>query len=254
MNDSNTELRIYGEKEMGAILKRATELQYAEPTAPAAEGLTLAELEEVAREAGIDPRYLRRAALERDSGRGDGTLAAKMAGEVLELTHETRVPGELGEDGFERIVEVMHRVQRRRGTVSVLGRTLNWRAETSTGTRVLSLTVTSRDGRTVVRLEENLRAYAANLHVGVAVGGGTSIGLGFGVPFAIKIGSALLAFAAPVGITAAAWVAARAIYRTSVGRKRKEMAEIFAAVVAEVRKRVVEQPALPTSDGNPTEA
>ena len=50
--------RVYGDKEIGQILKRATELQGQEPSAPSSSGLTLQELEEVAVEAGIDPRFL----------------------------------------------------------------------------------------------------------------------------------------------------------------------------------------------------
>ena len=56
--------RVYGDKEIGQILKRATEFQAREPSAPSSSGLTLPELEEVAVEAGIDPRFLQRAALE----------------------------------------------------------------------------------------------------------------------------------------------------------------------------------------------
>ncbi len=48
--------RVYGDKEIGQILKKATELQAREPSAPSSSGLTLQELEEVAVEAGIDPR------------------------------------------------------------------------------------------------------------------------------------------------------------------------------------------------------
>ena len=63
--------RVYGEKEIGQILKRATDLQHEEPSAPSAAGVTLAELEDIAAEAGIDPVYLRRAAMEVDSGVAD---------------------------------------------------------------------------------------------------------------------------------------------------------------------------------------
>ena len=56
--------RVYGDKEIGQILKRATEFQAREPSAPSSSGLTLQEPEEVAVEAGIDPRFLQRAALE----------------------------------------------------------------------------------------------------------------------------------------------------------------------------------------------
>jgi len=55
MPDPNKLPRVYREKEIGQILKRATDLQHEEPTAPAAAGMTLAELEEIAAEAASRP-------------------------------------------------------------------------------------------------------------------------------------------------------------------------------------------------------
>ena len=65
---------VYGEQEIGQILKRATELQDQEPTAPSSSGLTLRELEEVAVEAGIDPRFLRRVSTPRIPTRSPGDV------------------------------------------------------------------------------------------------------------------------------------------------------------------------------------
>ncbi|MEE8175809.1 MAG: hypothetical protein V3T97_04300, partial [Gemmatimonadota bacterium] len=68
MPDHELPGRHYTEKEVGLILRRATELQRSEPSARDPAGLTLAELEEVATEVGIDARYLRRAAAELEVG------------------------------------------------------------------------------------------------------------------------------------------------------------------------------------------
>ncbi|MBT8399690.1 MAG: hypothetical protein KJO98_04380, partial [Rhodothermia bacterium] len=57
--------RLYTEKEFGNVLRRASELQQ-EEGASAAPGLTLNELQHVAKEAGIDPDFVRRAAAELD--------------------------------------------------------------------------------------------------------------------------------------------------------------------------------------------
>ena len=48
MIDSTNLPRVYGEKEIGLILKRATEIQQAEPSAATPPGITLTELEEIA--------------------------------------------------------------------------------------------------------------------------------------------------------------------------------------------------------------
>ena len=59
--------RRYNEKEVADIIKRASELQQAESTAESTTGMSLAELEQVAREAGLDPALVRRAATDLDT-------------------------------------------------------------------------------------------------------------------------------------------------------------------------------------------
>ena len=72
MHEDERSSRRYSEKEIGLILRRATEFQRSEPSAADPTGLTLAELQEVASEVGIDPAYLRRAAAELETGSGSG--------------------------------------------------------------------------------------------------------------------------------------------------------------------------------------
>jgi len=49
--------RRYNEKEVARLLKRASELQRSSPAAPNPSGLTLTELEDIAREAGLDAEH-----------------------------------------------------------------------------------------------------------------------------------------------------------------------------------------------------
>ena len=63
--------RIYTDKEISAVLKRATELQGAQGPAGGTSGLSLDELEQIAAEVGIDPNYVKAAALELEEGRTD---------------------------------------------------------------------------------------------------------------------------------------------------------------------------------------
>ena len=233
--------RRYDEREIGRILERATELQHDEPTALNPTGMTLHELQEVAVEAGIDPRFLRRAALELDTGVQDESMMATLAGEELMLVRETTLPGELADDGFERIVATLHANSREHGQPSLLGRTLTWRAETQSKTRTIQLVVTSRDGETSLRLEENLSQLAGAVFGGVVAGGGTGIGLGLGLPIGIEVlGSALFATAAPIGALGIAYVASRVIYRGMVKRRRRALIELFERVVEEARASIAE--------------
>jgi len=251
MPDPTNLPRVYQDKEIGHILKRATELQHAEPSAPASGGMTLQELEEIALEAGIDPRYLRRAATELESGAKDDSIWVAVLGDQLTLVREIRVPGELKGEGFERVVEVVQRVSREHGQPSLLGRSLTWRAETPNKSRTVQLTVTSRDGHTDIRLEENLHQFAGGLFGGSVAGVGAGVGLGLGIPLGMNvIGSALFATLFPVGVIGLTFMASREIYRAVIRHRRRAMGELFEHVLAEINT-CVEKLSVPGSDTPP---
>lgn len=238
MSDSQLP-RVYGEKEIGRILKRATDLQHREPTAPPAAGVTLAELEEIAAEAGIDPTYLRRAALELDSGLRDGGFWTKVVGDELRVVRETVLEGELPPEGFERVVAQIQAQAREHGQPSLLGRTLTWRAETAGKNRSIQIVVTARDGGTRIRVEENLTQMAAGLFAGSTAGFGIGVGMGVGLPIGLEVlGSVLFAVAAPLGMVATSYVAARAIYHGIVARRRRAVDDLFHRVIAEARAAI----------------
>jgi hypothetical protein len=225
--------RVYSDKEIGQLLKRATELQDQEPSAPSSSGLTLRELEEVAIEAVIEPHFLQRAALELGTSPTDSGFWDKVVGDQLILVRETTVPGELSEDGFERVASVIQIGTREHGQPSLLGRSLTWRAETPSKTRTVQVTVTSRDGHTHVRLEENLHQLAGGLF-GSTVG---SIGLGVGVALPVGLGvfgSVLVATAFTLGVICLSYIGAREIYRKVTGRRRRVMNELFDKILGEV--------------------
>lgn len=239
MTDSTNLPRVYGEKEIGLILKRATEIQQAEPSAATPPGITLAELEEIAAEAGIDPTYLRRAALEIESGVHKHSFWTKLVGEELMLVREVTLSGELPDSGFEQIVGVIQSLSREHGQPSLLGRSLTWRAESASKGRTIQIVVTSRDGHTLVRLEENLTQLASGLFAGTTIGFGVGTGVGIGLPIGLNVlGSMLFAFAAPVGMIGISYVASRAIYRAIVRHRRRAIDELFSRTVAEVEASI----------------
>jgi hypothetical protein len=230
--------RLYGDEDIGRILKRATELQRREPTAPPA-GVTLEELEEIASEAGIDPTYLRRAAMELDAGRTKPGGWLKLLGDDVGLVYETTLPGEAAEEDFERILATIQATSKDHGQPSVFGRTLTWRAETASKSRTVQVVVTSRDGTTHIRAEENLTQMAGQIFGGVIGGGGVGVGIGVGLPIGIQVlGSALFATLAPIGVVGIGYVAARGIYRTVVGHRRRALSALFDRVVLETEAAI----------------
>lgn len=233
--------RLYDEKEVTRLLKRATELQREESRYPVQSGgLSLVDLESIAGEAGIDPRYLRRAAAELDTGPG-ATLGSRLAGESTTLSMETVLPGELPDFGFERLVSVIQLVSREHGQPSLLGRSLTWQGETANKTRSLQVVVSVRRGETHIRVEERLQQLAGMVF-GVSLGAvGTTVGLAVGLPVAIEVlGSGLLAVGFPLGAMAISFLGGREIYRRLVGRRRGVLAELTDQLAREAAACIAE--------------
>jgi hypothetical protein len=250
MTDAANLPRLYDEKEVGKLLDRATELQRQHPARPSAAGsLSLAELEEIAAEAGIDPRFLRRAAAEMASGGAEHEGWERITGERLTLVREAVVSGELDQDGFERMVETIQMSSREHGQPSLLGRTLTWRAETPSKTRTIQVTVTSRDGETHIRVEERLHQMASGLFAGSVAVVGFGAGIGVGLPVALSVfGSAFLAVAFPLGSAALTLLACREIYRRIV-RKRESRLDTLLDAMVEAANRIIANHTLGESDG-----
>lgn len=240
MPDSRDLPRLYDEKEVGAILRRATELGHEDPRAPGrAGGTSLTDLEDIAREAGIDPALVRRAAGELESG-GIGLRGwDRFFGETSMLVREAEVAGEIPTDAFEDVVNAIEAVVRDHGQPSVLGRTLTWRGENQNRSRTLQVTVTSKDGRTAIRVEEHLRQLAAGVFGGGMGGFGTGLGIGVGLPVGLEVlGSLAFTVAFPVGVLGLSFLGARAVYRHMVNGRRKVLEDLVAAVDGAVRRAV----------------
>jgi hypothetical protein len=216
-------VRRYGDSEVARILKRATELQRAEPSAADPEGLTLAELAEIAREAGIDPNLLRRAAAEVESRQPTNTWAEKLAGAPTRISIERTVPGELAPDRFDAIIPLIQRATEGQGTASAVGKTLTWSSRTENNTAAQQVLVASRDGETLIRVEERFNGLAGGLFGGIVGGVGIGAGVGAGGALAGILGSAFLGITLPLTVIGGSYAGARAIY-TRIVRRREAAA------------------------------
>lgn len=132
----------FDEQQIGAILQKAAEMQSS--LAPGADqsGLTLAELQKVASEVGIEPHLVERAAKEVVLGGSQTSAAAGMLDKTIE--------GELSEEGWEEIVASLRHSVGLPGTSTVQGLTREWSGNWDTGH--LTFTATSRNGQTRFRM------------------------------------------------------------------------------------------------------
>ena len=225
--------RSYSEEEVGLILRRATEMQRAEPTAADPTGLTMAELEEIAAEAGIDPGMLRQAASELNL-RQPATLGSRLAGAPVALAIQRVIEGEMPVERLEELVPTIVAATPGRGTASAVGRSLTWSSQEGSNVTEQQVLVSSRNGQTLIRVEQSYSGLAAGWFGGIM--GGVGAGVGFGVGGALSatlgLGAGLVAF--PLTAIAGSYFLARSIYASQV-RSRQGAAR---ALVDELARQV----------------
>ncbi len=229
--------RRYSDKEVSKLLRRATEIQRAEPTATNPEGLTISELEDVAKEAGIDPLYLRRAAAELEVG-GGSEIWAKLAGAPAGFVLERVIPGEVPESMFEELVPIMQTATIGQGTASAVGKTLTWTSRSDSNSSSQQILVAYRDGETTVRIEERMTGFAGGLFGGLLGGVGGGVGLGAGGALAGVLGSVALAFVIPVVAFGGAYAMARTIWVAEVKKRRRRMQDLLDRLAERIEAEV----------------
>jgi hypothetical protein len=236
VTDPHDRPRLYGDKEVARILERASELHAVEGREGSgrAVGLSLAELEEIAAEAGIPVASVRQAVSELESGAGRGG-SHWATGEAPTILLERTLPVEIPMDAFERLAVVIQEAAGMHGQAGLLGRTLTWRADTPDGSRSLQVMVTTRAGQTRIRIEERLHQLAGQLFGGLmgGVGGGLGIGVGLGVGIEV-LNSVLFAVAWPLGIVGLSYMTARTIFSTMARRRQRELRTLLERLVEAV--------------------
>jgi hypothetical protein len=217
--------RRFNDQEVAKILESALSenMDRALP-ARTSEGMTLAELQDIAREVGIDPVGVERAALALSEPAG---RRSPMLGAPTTVQHERTVEGEVSQEHMQELVTTIRRVMARQGVVSVELDSLEWRARDALGARYVS--ITPGKGRTLIRALGNFRDGVAALF-----GGGTVLGF---LSLAFLKASGLLSilgfWAAPV-VAAAAFFPARFVWR----RKARQEEDDLRAVVARLAEQL----------------
>ncbi len=229
MNDS----KRYDDESTAEILRRAAEMQHdGVVSVPLGEGLTGSELEQVAREAGIDPAFVRKAITESNLSTPD-TERSPFLGEVKTLETVEVLEGEVSSDSVDRMLEEVQRAFADGGNVTRTDRSATWSASrTLASSRLSSLVVaiTARDGQTEIRITERLDnlssallgIFVAGSGMGVAISGG--IGMG-------EFGNPLVFGAMAVAAVSTCYGTARTLYTRSVRKRRRELQRLLGRLV-----------------------
>ena len=117
--------RLYTEKEVRSLIRRGTELQeMTRQTSAVSSGISLAEIETIASELGIDPGHIRSAAAELEqSGTADFFSVLRLP---RSTTLERTVPRALGPEDWPALVGEIRRTFGSTGQTGQLGTSLEW--------------------------------------------------------------------------------------------------------------------------------
>lgn len=228
MPDNLRRERRFNDEEVALIIKRAAELQQTERVEPST-ALTLSDVEQIAREAGIDPELIRRAALGLDRPAPEARPSVWF-GSPTHLVFERVVEGEIPTDEFEPMVAEIRRSVGDNGIPSVLGRTLSWTSSPGgrrgPSTRKVDVSVVSRDGLTTIRVEEQLQALAGGLFGGLVGGGGggttgATIAIGMGIFHSAPLTGLLW-----ISVAGGFYTLARTIFGRMVSKRESQLKEL----------------------------
>jgi transposase-like protein len=218
---------LYSDAEVAEIVRRAAEEQAAHPTG---EEMSLQSVQQIAREVGISPERVERAARRlavRESAAlpAEPGVVARWLGGPLQLTVERVVDGEVAASAHDAIADEIQATFGTEGRLSTLGGSLTWRAEKPVlgKRRAVQVRVTSRGGATRVQVQERLGELALTIYSGILVGGGIG-----GVATILSIGLAWLGHGLESGLLSAAWLGGmyaltRWIYRLLARTKRADL-------------------------------
>ena len=229
--------RRYNEKEVAEIIKRASEMQQIESTSESTAGMSLAELEQIAREAGLDPALVRRAASDLDT-RVTDERPSPFFGAPTTLVLDRTIDGEVPVEEFEAIVLEIQRELGGVGSASGLGRSLVWTMTAHdhrrAATRTVQVTVTPRNGRTTIRIEEPLRPLAGGLFGGLigGLGGGTG-GIVMGIGMRL-FDSMPVALSMVGGVVGGSYLLARTIFGRVVRSRGERLQRLMSRLADHV--------------------
>ncbi len=204
-----------------------------------------------ARDAGIKEKYVERALAERAvPGMDDAATGAlrpgvamdapinPLAGARSKLEFEAIVPGELSDLDLEDVADEIRRSVGDVGNVNSIGRSVTWTAFASpTSQRKLQLSVSTRNGRTVIRGFEDLASLAGGIFGGIVGGAGAGGGsVAFGITMGVTKGAFVVAGPVFAGVAASAYGLARYVFRRASRTREQQLRTAVERVTQRVRE------------------
>ena len=149
--------RRFTEEEAERVFARAAARQHAHSTPP--DGLTLAELQQIGREAGLDPEHVVAAVAETDAV-GTPVPSASYLGVPVEPRASRLFEGEVTDEAWEQMVTRLRRTFRSKGMPVELGRVREWSSGPQSN---LHVSLEPVEGGTLVSLETSKAQVAKDM-------------------------------------------------------------------------------------------
>lgn len=211
MPDETRETRTYSDKEVSAILRRAAELQSKEENHIAGDGTTLAQLQQSAKELGLSPHVIARAAEEADTG-GTAGAANWILGAPLSVEVERVVNHSIAPENWPALLYEIRRITGRVGDARTVGSAFEW---TSDSPDLIHVSLAPQGDRSRVSVKARFGEWAAACFT---ISGSLALIAGVGLA-AVHHLLAPAGEAVFGGLFAAAFVGGRAAYQ-AIGRAR----------------------------------
>ncbi len=230
--------RTYREGEVARILQRAAGLERKRQLDGPA--LSLAEIERIAAESGIDPSLVRQAARDLENERR-AALGTLLAGAPVHRTLERTVEGEISPERYDELADDIRAAMM--GTfmapaqVSTIGRSMTWSTWTSAG--AVEIHITPRDGKTFIRIETNASPIAGGLFGGIigGVGGGVGANVAWLLPFTLHL-PVFVGILGLAGVMAGAYALARSLFSGRVGALHHRLEQLIDTLERHARSQL----------------
>lgn len=163
--------------EISRILKRAVELEHNDNTSDnEREGLTLEELQQVSREVGIDPKYVKLAIGEMKEP--VQSPVANLLGGPFKYNITQMAEGVLTDEEWEEVVSEIRRIHGGIGNTSKLGKTFEWE-QRKQEVGYIQIALSPKKETTKIHINVNYRQYATLVYVFSGIFGITLSGILF---------------------------------------------------------------------------
>lgn len=213
----------YTESEFALILRKAIELQERHIGVDTAQGLSLREIQAIASEIGLDPALVERAAslVPRTH---EGKMVRLFGGPGL-YHMEYSVEGEIAKDDFGTMVDAVRRVTGHQGQVTEVLGSIEWKTVGEVSQLLVS--VSPRDGRTIVKIMANREPAAILTFLFPGLAGLIGIGIAGAIIEPSTVPGVLSIIVAAVG---GAFLTSRTIWKATTARFRARLHELMTSL------------------------